>query len=63
MKHGTSSIIGLEKHTNQVCGFPILLTSALFFQKLSIFWKITFTTSREKNYVLIINLSGMFEVS
>ena len=40
-----------------------MLTSALLLQKLSILWKITFMTLREKNYVLIINLGGMFEDS
>ena len=39
-------------------GLFILLTSTQFLQKLPIFWKITFMTSRVKNYVLIINLGS-----
>ena len=57
-----TSLIGLEKHTNQLLRLLNLLTPALFLQKLLIFWKKTVMASREKNYVLI-NCRGIFESS
>ena len=57
-----TSLIGLEKHTNQLLRLLNLLTPALFLQKLLIFWKKTVMASREKNYVLI-NCRGIFETS
>ena len=58
-----TSTIGLEIHINKVWGSDYFADVSTFLQKLSIFSKITFMTSRENNYVLIINFGGIFQVS
>ena len=51
-----------RRYKSSLGGLLILLASAFSIQKPSIFLKVTFMTSREKNYVLIIDLGRVFEV-
>ena len=62
MKLGTvqiyASIIVLKKHGNQAWGSLYFADVNTIPPKLPIFWKVTFMTSRVKNYVLTINLGS-----